>query len=416
MSATARLDISRKDLAGLERVSRASISDVEHVSSYDWVEASTPTIAVPGNPPVWADVKTPLKLNEDKGHVYINQNAARHPDSPLEPLFRAVFLANPQFDIKGIDIVSDRNNIRKLLSFIDPLSTRNGVEDFTIAAELVRDTVILCRTETVVEEFIKQGDFRGFGHEFEKAYTTRKTKDSTGHHRIVSYRLDDLKLLVRHETDGAIRTLPSRHTIPGNATDDLSELLGSVSLSSQATPRGNRIPGSKLTVLKDGLAVRRESTLEIKTRVKHKPISMAETAAQLWISQTPRLVRAYHTRGRFEVPEVEDVTAKLAQWENANQQSLTLLTALLKRIAGFVREHGSCTIKYASVGDRLEIKKAPLAQMLPKDLYLKWSQPSQELAQKMLRDARVQSPLVSKETHINCNTILTVATGSRRSK
>jgi hypothetical protein len=37
-----------------------------------------------------------------------------NPDSPLEPLFRSLYIEHPSFDINSIDIVTDRNNIRKL--------------------------------------------------------------------------------------------------------------------------------------------------------------------------------------------------------------------------------------------------------------------------------------------------------------
>ena len=54
---------------------------------------------------------------------------------------------------------------------------------------------------------IGPGEFRGFGHEFEKASTITQVKGSTGHHRIVSYRLGSLSFLVRHETDGYVSDL-----------------------------------------------------------------------------------------------------------------------------------------------------------------------------------------------------------------
>jgi hypothetical protein len=80
--------------------------------------------------------------------VYIAQNAARHPDSPIEPLFRAVYITNPTFDIRPIDVVTDRNNVRKLLSFINPFSLQDGLQTFTIHIEVTKNTAIFCRKET----------------------------------------------------------------------------------------------------------------------------------------------------------------------------------------------------------------------------------------------------------------------------
>jgi hypothetical protein len=75
-------------------------------------------------------------VKKDNGLVYISQNAARHPDSPLEPLFRSLYIEHPSFDINSIDVVTDRNNIRKLLSFIKPTLSRNGLDPFTIQVEM----------------------------------------------------------------------------------------------------------------------------------------------------------------------------------------------------------------------------------------------------------------------------------------
>ena len=128
MTSTTLAEISRLDLLDLSTLPLASITDVKHLSSYNWIEAPTPTIAFPGSPPLWSAPRAPRQLKKDSGLIYIAQNAARHPDSPLEPLFRALYIVNPSFDIRSTDVVTDRNNIRKLLSFINPGSTRNALE------------------------------------------------------------------------------------------------------------------------------------------------------------------------------------------------------------------------------------------------------------------------------------------------
>lgn len=142
MASTTIIEISRLDLQDLSTPPLASITDVKHLSSYNWIEAPTPTIAVPGSPPLWSAPRVPQQLKKDSGLIYIAQNAARHPDSPLEPLFRALYITNPSFDIRSIDVVTDRNNIRKLLSFINPGSTRNGLETFTINIEVTKYNIL----------------------------------------------------------------------------------------------------------------------------------------------------------------------------------------------------------------------------------------------------------------------------------
>lgn len=363
-------EISRADLLNLSIPPSASITDVKHLSSYNWIEAPTPTIAVPGSPPLWSPPRAPQQLKKDSGLVYIAQNAARHPDSPLEPLFRALYIANPSFDIRSIDVVTDRNIIRKLLSFINPSSTRNGLEPFTFNIEIAKDTAIFSRVETATHEIIKPHEFRGFGHEFEKVYTTTQINGSTGHHRIISYRFGDLNFIVRHETDGYLGATPPSHS-KAPESDNLLRLLGSLSLS-PTTPKLTSA-ASKLSIKPSGQPIPLASTLEIKTRVRHKPLNIEEIAPQLWVSQTPKLVRAYHHNGRFQRVEVEDVAAMIKGWEGRNQVDLRKLAALISRIVGVVRVRGGGAVVRYDVGrDKLVVSKADGKKILPGDLYSKW--------------------------------------------
>ncbi|KAJ5627824.1 geranylgeranyl pyrophosphate synthetase [Penicillium lividum] len=366
------VEISR---IGLESSAPAEaiITDVKHLASYNWIEASTPTIAVPGSPAQWSAPQGPRRVKKDSGLVYIAQNAARYPDSPLEPLFRSLYIENPSFDINSIDVVADRNNIRKLLSFVNPNLSRDNLDSFTIQVDMAAQTAIFCRDETATYEVIGPGEFRGFGHEFEKAYTISQLKDGTGHHRIISYQLGGLNFLIRHETDGYVRD-----SNPGlkdtSLGDDLTDTLKSLSLTPEASSTLQpSIIKSKLIIKREGRVVPRESTLEIKTRVFHKPLELKAVAVQLWVSQTPNLVRAYHKGGTFSIPKVEDVTDALKLWEQDHQVDIRKLVALINCILQVTRNWGgSSTIRYDPLKDKLVINKIKRKKMLPDDLYSRW--------------------------------------------
>ncbi|KAJ5461647.1 uncharacterized protein N7458_003199 [Penicillium daleae] len=360
------VEISRLDLES-STSQEAIITDVKHLASYNWIEAPTPTIAIPGSPAQWSAPNGPRQVKKDRGLVYIAQNAARHPDSPLEPLFRSLCIEQPSFDLNSVDVVTDRNNIRKLLSFVNPSLAKGPLEPFTIRIEMAAHTAIFCRDETKTHEVIGPEDFRGFGHEFEKAYTISQIKDSTGHHRIISYQLGDLRLLVRHETDGFVGDVPT-------TGDSLVSGLSSLTFSPETTAGGKASTLSKLTIKREGQAVPRETTLEIKTRVIHKPLELEEVAAQLWVSQTPNLVRAYHQRGRFFTPEVEDIAIQVKEWEQAHKNDIIQLIALLHRIVEETESCGGCTtVRYNPPKDKLVIEKAQRRKMLPDDLYALWA-------------------------------------------
>ncbi|GFF37760.1 hypothetical protein IFM58399_05003 [Aspergillus lentulus] len=369
-------EISRTDLES--HLARVSITDVEHLSSYNWVEASVPTIAIPGSPALWTPPQAAQRqVKKDSGLIYIAQNAARHPESPLEPLFRALYIAHPAFDIRSVDLVTDRNNMRKLLSFVNPSLDKKGLEPFTIEVEVMNDTAIFCRAETKTFEVIGPRQYKGFGHEFEKAYTTVQLKGSTGHHRIISYRLGGMKLLVRYETDGYIAR-PSKASTPSTDSrkplqdsDNLSSMLESLSLS---PPKPCYVGSDKSTlrILEKGQVVPIESTLEIKTRTSKRPIKIDEVLPQLWVSQTPNLVRAYHRNGLFERPEVEDVSGELKKWEEDHHADLGKLVVLIKNLISVVKESGvKAVIRYDDRCDKLVVwkKREGGRKLLPDDLY-----------------------------------------------
>jgi hypothetical protein len=378
MAAVQTAKITRRDLRNLflPLPDLAVITDVKHLSSYNWIEAPTPTIAVPGSPALWSPPQGSPQLSKDSGLVYIAQNAARHPDYPLEPLFRALYISDPSFSLRSVDVVTDRNLIRRLLSFVNPDLGDKKLESFSMGIEIVKDTAMFNRHEPRTHEIIGPDEFRGFGHEFEKAYTKDRIKRSTGHHRIIGYHFGGLNFVIRHETDGYVAsTTPHTSTDSIRAErDDLSSMLASMSLSS-TTEVPAAVPGSKLIIRKEGETVALQSTLEVKTRVFHRRLQIRDVAPQLWASQTPKLVRAYHRKGRFEEPKVEDVTEAIKKWEHDNRSDLSRLAALIRKILVVVKELGEHAImRYDCKGDKL-IFSQTTGKMLPDDLYCKWDGP-----------------------------------------
>ncbi|KAF5699850.1 geranylgeranyl pyrophosphate synthetase [Fusarium globosum] len=367
---TSIIEINRCDIEDYSTSTTASITNVRHLSSYNWIERPTATIAVPGSPPLWSAPKTSKQLQKDSGLYYINQNEARYPESPLEPLFRALYLTQPAFDIRPVDVVTDRNNIRKLLAFINSDLAPGDLEPFTIAVETIGTTALFRRDETAVTRFIAPNEFRGFGHKFEEEYTVKQVNDSTGHHRIIAYGLCDLDLVVRYEADGYVAT----DKIKGPKDDPLLASLRGLSLSPATSALSVNPVQSKLVITEEGRVVPPESILEIKTRATSRYLPIPEVAAQLWVSQTSKLVRAYHYRGKFEVPQVEDVEAQVKRWEELNQSDLKRLASLIKAISTLTRQNGGkATVKYEG-GSKLVLYRSEKEDMLPQFLYSKWEE------------------------------------------
>ncbi|KAG5990490.1 hypothetical protein E4U52_004533 [Claviceps spartinae] len=314
--------ISRSDLEHLEPSGAARITGLNCVSSYSWIDAPTPTIAVPGSPPLWSPPATDVRLPKDFGLYSIAENAVRLPRSPMAPIFTATFTMDPSFDVRPMDVISDRHNIRKLLSFIDPGSERYNNKKLNLKLEVVRNTLLLSRHEKAVTCYFGRNIFHGHGHEFEKAHTTNQIHRSAGHYRIISYCFCGLNFLIRHETDGFVS--------PGEGL--LGQSKSSFPSSSRRARPTKNTSLQNVTVLHKGNITPLESTLEIKTCNKRRLLEFRHVASQLWVSQTPQLVRAYYDEGCFSQPQVEDVGEELREWERDNQKILRILGALIQEI------------------------------------------------------------------------------------
>lgn len=88
-------------------------------------------------------------------------------------------------DWGSVDILTDRNNLRKLLAYLDDHDTK----DFRIDLQLVGAwTVVLQRWE---ERTAEEGEAHGYGDTFEQKFTALapdcEAAAFAGHHRVISY-------------------------------------------------------------------------------------------------------------------------------------------------------------------------------------------------------------------------------------
>ena len=122
--------------------------------------------------------------------TYADSNGHRMPSAPHLPLFRAIDTvysdaAREPIDWSQIDIITDRNNFRKLLSWID--WTGSVAEEFRIDLQLCGiGTVLMQRWEPRTTH-----NAVGFGDSFEResTYPSPGCEEGTlaGHHRVISY-------------------------------------------------------------------------------------------------------------------------------------------------------------------------------------------------------------------------------------
>lgn len=273
----------------------------------------------------------------DSGFRFIDQNGYRSPSCPLVPLLLAVYVSDPGFDMRAIDIVSDRNNLRKLLDFI----TGDAVKGFRVEVERVGTTTLFTRCEEATSERIDPGVFRGFGGEFERKNTAYPPgcERSTGHHRIIAYGFGGLRLLVRFRAD-ACATLGRAPCDDGGEEveeekDELSALMGGLDVG-----RG------EIRTLRAGSMPAQSAIVAIKTRAAHRRLDMPRVLPQLWFAHTEKIVVAYHKAGRFVNIERYAMNEALDHWERRNTGNLRKLAQLLRFIVDAAKDakQGRCSV------------------------------------------------------------------------
>ncbi|KAI7189936.1 hypothetical protein KC363_g4701 [Hortaea werneckii] len=317
---------------------RLGITAVEQVASYNWLDCKEPTLLVPGIPPIWSPPNAPVQVPPDTGRFFIDPNAGMMPTSPMEPLFRAVLHEHPTFDFSSLDLITDRWALSRLLS---------DSESWSLAAHVIKGKVIFIRLEPEKEREIQPHQFRGFRRNFEKEVLKYREdcRGSRAHYQIITYRLGEVTILLRHAAagyfagdltahspinkDGAPRTTTSGDTTTATTAGQQN---GGIRIRSA----GARIPRSAIFELSTSKRV--VGTLE-----GYKQHEVPEQ----WIAQTQGYIRAlaaetswerqaWKRRGRFSEESIDirrNACADTAEWEGENQGRIQRLH---RRLAGIL--------------------------------------------------------------------------------
>lgn len=389
---------------------RATISDVEYVASYNWLDQKTSTILVPGRfqmtgdiifmltipgaPPAWAPPAETRRLSEDSGDVFRDQNAARYPKYPSEPAMRAVITMQPQFETKSIDVVGCGSTLGNLLRLV-----KSTEMSFRFDVEFIGNSVFFVRKENSPTELIP--GLHGYGHTFPEAYTNWEAdvKGSASHQRIVRYMFGGLRCLVRFESDGylherligpdealakAATDTPAPDTSATNkvATDIPTADYGSqISLLSQAADSvsvSQKLPNANdcLNIELGGRIIPQRAVFDLKTRTTRREIDMGDIFPRLWVSQTPNFIIGYHKAGHFEDIRVQDMHKEVRCWEEENEEALGLLNAVIRRIIEIARTSAGQKLEVSRIGNGpLLIRKNLDSEWhaLPPDLRRRWA-------------------------------------------
>ncbi|KAJ8081226.1 hypothetical protein PM082_018071 [Marasmius tenuissimus] len=316
----------------------ADITDVQYIGSYNWMDGAQCTIVVPGSPPEWTNRPTPYVVREDIEERYIDQNGYKIPTAPLLPLIASVNFhhASPgirkPFDWSSVDIVTDRNGLRKIFRWI-----RGEVDaDFRIDLQLAgRKTVLFNRWEKRAKDY---PPFSGsFGHNFEDATTVpaRDCSGTIGHHRVLQYNFGSLKMVVRCEVDACL---------PAPSSQSATRTSGW-----NAAPRAQMVlngPGeTPLIIHEGGNVIPQDYIAELKTislkGLRAGRLRSDDIILQMFISQTSHLFMGVHNRGNFL--QVQQSIVEL------NDRAAHLKTSLLK-LRGVLEDVKNLVVAYGETG------------------------------------------------------------------
>ena len=139
---------------------------------------------------MWTAQSVPFTLQPDSSSHSVDQNGPRMSEYPMLPLFAAADAIHDNkkapVDWPAVDVITDRNSLRKLLRWLNPSAGRE-VRDFRIDVELVgAKTIVMYRWDGCSLELPPVG--KSYGYAFEAA-TSRAAPGcpSSGHHRAITY-------------------------------------------------------------------------------------------------------------------------------------------------------------------------------------------------------------------------------------
>jgi len=248
----------------------------------------------------------------------------------------------PTYSFRHVSLVTDRNSLRKLLTFLSDRSSEN----WDIEVELVHNTLFLTRWEKNYNLLFSGSFNSGFGHSFESEFLGYENgmEESCSHHRMVEYEIGGMKWVVRFEADGySVDTHQDNEAKIATSMDNLC--------LEDATPM--MLEG--VSVVRKGYLVPPSSIIEVKCRSGNRTVGRNDTL-QCYISQTKHLFVGGHKDGVVHQVNKTDLSSNLEAWERGHEAELGKLLTLVEKLGKIAK--GFDSRKYRLTYNRSETPKA----------------------------------------------------------
>ena len=332
-------EIKRDDL---QPGSRKDVRGFRSVGSYNWALKSTPkepVIIVPGTPKILVqNTVCDLQLIKSRREQICDENRYFMNEYPIEPLFRAVLLCTPEFDFKTVGLVTDRNNLRKLFSFVE----NNAMESFRIDIQLIDNRMLIFVRND--EHLITTSD--DYGKDFEEKYTNVASEGFGAYRQITTYKIGDIRVLCRFEVDCIDK-----------ADGSLASPIEQMSLPLETTLKFDQT--ANLRLIKSGNLIDEQSEKLVEMTTKAIFRGNYEFPkykwAQLLFSNTDIMLIGWHKSGMLKKVEklsFDKVTERCGRKTSATQMSLGKLHGLLTKIKETIISHGDSQDVFAVIYDQ----------------------------------------------------------------
>ncbi|EIW75664.1 hypothetical protein CONPUDRAFT_147212 [Coniophora puteana RWD-64-598 SS2] len=268
------------------------ITDVKPVASYSCVPSKYPKLVIPGSPNIWTD-NIPKRVKKDR-ETRMQERKEACFSSPV-PLFIAVdTLHDGKFKYDTLDVITDRNSLRKLLRWV----TGSNSNPFRIDVQRSGKTCIFTKVKTADHS----AQTTGYGLGFEAAATRPGPgcEGTYGHYRIITYDFGGLQVLIRFEVDACLSADTN-----DNVSDELASALSELTVDTSTSTRQANVDvrysdfGLSVELQSSRELVPQSSLIDLVTRTMKGDVRWQEVFPQMYLSQTEYLYIARHERGMF---------------------------------------------------------------------------------------------------------------------
>jgi hypothetical protein len=264
-------------------------------------------------------------------------------------------IMNPDIALNDVDIIVNRNSLRKLLDF----AAGKRQDAFCMGLHMVKDTLVISRKEMNARQMVRGMPNAGYGHNFEKAFTRADdgAGNSSSHHRVIRYHLGSLDCVVRFEVDAYYEDPEGDRDLADDITSAMKKLAVEEkppSLPAKKDTNATQTREKSTKVVCAGTHVPASSLAEMKAK---KAPRLHEAMPQLWFGRTPYYLAGKHEQGIVHSVDIIHAAEMFPAWETENQVKLGKMVGLmeeLKRIAKGLKE-GKGVLVHAEKGGDLKI-------------------------------------------------------------